>query len=147
MVRFPATNLSIEEKVSSLFQPDTLASHQYFRTLRRKDRLEPEEKLMLAVLEDAIFCFQKYLFARDIKGKRLFQEAQDWILEEDKGWPFSFENICEVLGLSPGYVRQGLMRWERKKLRAHARAKSKARSMSRTQSLLSGDGDGYPARL
>ena len=26
-------------------------------------------------------------------------------------WVFSFENICETLGLDVGYVRQGLLRW------------------------------------
>ena len=34
---------------------------------------------MLAILEDAIACFQKYVFAADAKGKALFQEAEDWI--------------------------------------------------------------------
>jgi hypothetical protein len=35
-------------------------------TLQRKSYWEPEEKLMLAVLDDAIACFQKYAFARNI---------------------------------------------------------------------------------
>jgi hypothetical protein len=37
-------------------------------TFQRKSYLEPEKKLMLAVLEDAIACFQKYAFARDRKA-------------------------------------------------------------------------------
>ena len=52
------TGLSVEEKVSSLFQPDTLLPAQYFETFRRKSHLEPEKRLMLAVLEDAVACFQ-----------------------------------------------------------------------------------------
>jgi hypothetical protein len=39
----------------------------------RKSYLEPEQKLMLAVLDNAIACFQKYAFTRDRKGKVLFQ--------------------------------------------------------------------------
>ena len=53
------TRLSVEEKVASLFQPDTLLPVQYLETFRRKAHLEPEKRLMLSVLEDAIACFQK----------------------------------------------------------------------------------------
>ena len=73
------TGLSMEERVTSLFQPDTLLPEQYLDTFRRKLHLEPEKKLMLAVLEDAIACYQKYLFARDSKGKALFEDAEQWI--------------------------------------------------------------------
>ncbi len=117
------TGLSIEEKVVSLFQPDTLLPDQYLETFRRKAPLEPERKLMLAVLEDAIACFQKYLFARDGKGKTMFREAEDWILEEGSDWLFCFENTCEVLGMDPRYVRQGLLRWKEKKLAERPTAK------------------------
>ena len=66
------SGLSMEERVTSLFQPDTLLPEQYLDTFRRKQHLEPEKKLMLAILEDGIACFQKYLFARDGKGKTYF---------------------------------------------------------------------------
>jgi hypothetical protein len=117
------TGLSVEEKVASLFQPDTLLPAQYFETFRRKAHLEPEKRLMLAVLEDAIACFQKYIFARDGRGRTIFREAEEWILEKDSDWLFSFENICEVLGFNPQYVREGLTRWKEAKLAARPRAK------------------------
>ncbi len=106
------TGLSVEERVASLFQPDTLLPAQYFETYRRKAPLEPEKRLMLAVLEDAVACFQKYVFARDGKGKMTFREAEEWILQEDSEWIFSFENICEILAIDPRYAREGLMRWK-----------------------------------
>src|SRR5262245_30217020 len=40
----------------------------FLETFRRKSYLEPERKLMLAVLENGVECFQKYAFARDRKG-------------------------------------------------------------------------------
>lgn len=110
------TGLSVEEKVASLFQPDTVLPAQYSETLRRKAHLEPEKRLLLAVLEDAVACFQKHLFAQDKKGKAVFQEAEEWIMEEGSDWVFSFENICEVLEFNPQYVRQGLLRWKETKL-------------------------------
>ncbi len=112
-----------EEKLTSLFQPDTLLPHQYFETVRRKAYLEPEKRLMLAVLEDAVLCFQDNVLAQSGKRKKLFEEAEEWILEEDDDGVFSFENICEVLGLDPRYVRQGLQRWKEKKLPKHPNAK------------------------
>ncbi len=110
------TNLSIEEKVASLFQPDILIAGQYFETVRRRASLEPEKRLMLAVLEDAIRCFQKCSSAGDRRRQSRFSDAEDWIMEENSEWLFSFENICQVLGFNPAYLRRGLMSWRREKL-------------------------------
>ncbi len=117
------TGLSVGEKVTSLFQPDTLLSAQYLETFRPKAHLEPEKRLMLGVLEDAVACFQKYLLARDGKGRAMFREAEEWVMEEGSDWLFSFENICEVLGFDSQYMRQGLMRWKEKKLAERPKAK------------------------
>jgi len=115
--------LSMEERVSSLFQPDTLLPEQYLDTYRRKLHLEPEKKLMLAILEDGIACFQKYVFARDGKGKALFREAETWV--EDKGGEavFSFDSVCECLGLDPDYVRRGMRTWKAQALAQQSQAK------------------------
>ena len=115
--------LNMEERVSSLFQPDTLLPDQYLDTYRRKLHLEPEKKLLMAVLEDAIACFQKYLFARHGKGKALFQDAEDWIMEENADGLFSFAHVCESLGFDPGYLRQGLLRWKEQRAALQGPAK------------------------
>lgn len=115
---------SAREKLASLFQPDILLSVQYLETVCRKTSLEPEKKLMLAVLKDAIDCFQRYAMARDIKGKALFREAEEWVLEEDGDGPFSFETICEVFRLNPSYVRRGLVRWKDRRVTKHPKAQN-----------------------
>jgi len=117
------TGLSMEERVTSLFQPDTLLPEQYLETFRRRFYLEPEKKLMLAVLEDAIACFQKYIFARDGKGKMVFQEAEEWVQERGGDWLFSFANVCETLGFDPEYLRQGIMQWKEQRLAERTQAK------------------------
>lgn len=114
----------LEERLASLFQPDTLLSAQYFENFRRKTFLEPEKKLMLAVLEDAVRCFQDSIMARSGKRKKLFDEAEEWILEDNSDRVFSFESICEVLGFNPQYVRQGLLRSKERKLPKHRNAKA-----------------------
>ena len=49
--------------VGSYFEPDVLTSHQYFQLFRQKSHFDAEEKLLFAVLTDAIECFQKFLGA------------------------------------------------------------------------------------
>jgi hypothetical protein len=115
------TGLSMEERVTSLFQPDTLLPDQFMDTFRRKSHLEPEKKLMLAVLEDAIACYQKYVFARDGKGRALFQETEEWIQEKNGDWLFSFANVCDTLGFDPDYLREGLLQWKAEKVEASSK--------------------------
>lgn len=122
---------TVEEAALSLFQPDTLLPAQYIGTMKRKDHLEPEKRLMLAVLEDAVWCFQRCLLARDKRRKNLFSEAEEWVLQENGDWLFSFESICEVLGLNPKYVCEGLMRWKTTTLTA--RAKTRVYRLNRSQ--------------
>ncbi len=94
----------------SLFKPDTGFDPQCRKT--------PEQKLMLAVLRDAVSCFQKYFAARDRIGTSLFHEAEEWILQQGKSkWLCSFDNICETLDLDPGYIREGLLHWRDHRLR------------------------------
>jgi hypothetical protein len=102
------------ERVSSLFQVDTLAAQQYHDTYRRKLPQQPEIRLMLAVLEDAINCYQDNIFAVNKKRIQLFKEAEDWFMNDDASWIFSFVSICSILNLEPDYFRQGITRWSAK---------------------------------
>ena len=75
-----------------------------------------EQKLMLAVLENAIEQFQEYALAEDPKGKALFHEVEEWVWDRNSDWFFSFESICETLQFSPDYLRQGLLLWKKAKI-------------------------------
>jgi hypothetical protein len=63
---------------------------------------------MIAVLHDALNCIEKYRFATDQRGRRLFDEVTQWLGAKETGWPYSFESICEVLGLDANAVRHRL---------------------------------------
>jgi hypothetical protein len=117
------TGLTMGERLSSLFQPDTLISDQFLQTFRRLTHLQPEKRLMLAVLEDGVACFQKYVAARDGRGKRIFQETEEWVLEEPNERLFSFANVCETLGFNADYLRRGLMSWKAAHLENRATAR------------------------
>jgi hypothetical protein len=102
----------VSDTYAHLLQPDTLLPSQYFAALRRKGAHEPERRLAIAVLQDAVDCYQKHLRARDRKARQLFQDAEEWITSEDRAWPFSFENICDLLQINPEYLRCGLTTWK-----------------------------------
>lgn len=106
--------VTADDRIASLFQPDTLLSAQYFDNMRRRTLLEPEKRLMLAILEDAVNCFQENLSAESGKRKILFNDVEQWIRADGSDWVFSFDRICEALGFTPAYVRQGLLRWQEK---------------------------------
>ena len=106
---------NMDGRIVSFLEQDTLLSTQYFGNQRSKIPSEPENRLMLAILEDAINCYQDNLLAKRGSAGRLFTEAEEWILEKNSDWLFSFKNICETLGFNPEYVRQGLLRWKEKK--------------------------------
>jgi hypothetical protein len=93
------------------FQPDELATYEYRRTSERKTFLDPEKRLIFAVLEDAILCFQRFLNTTDKKGRQLHDEAAAWIFEPEDHRTFSFEFVCETCGLNPDFLRMGLRKW------------------------------------
>jgi hypothetical protein len=83
----------------------------------RLHAVRAERRLMVAILADAIGCFQKNLLARNGKRRRLFLEAEEWIRSEDVVWPFSFRNICDMLGVDADALRAEADGWKRR----HAR--------------------------
>ena len=74
-------------------------------------RTQPECHLLWAVLENGVGEYMKYAAATSRRGKRLFREAEEWIMRDDPTWLCSFVSICHVLGLDPDYLRTGLRRW------------------------------------
>jgi len=75
--------------------------------------LEPEIRLMLMILEDAVDCYQRFLNAQNDQGRRQFREAERWLFGPDEDWIFSFNHICACVGVDPEYLRTGLRRWKK----------------------------------
>jgi hypothetical protein len=92
-------------------EPATVLPVQLYGNLAPDASIVPEKRLLLAVLEEAVVTFQRYSTDSGRRGRRLYREAEEWVCSEDMCWPCSFRNICDVLGLDPGYIRQGLRRW------------------------------------
>jgi hypothetical protein len=99
------------------FDPTDIGS---FERLHTREVLQGEGALMLAILENAVEYFQKYLFAQNEIGRKLFQEAEEWLLEKNADHFLSFESICETLELHPDYIREGLMSWKERRRKEHS---------------------------
>ena len=110
--------LKIEEPRagSTGLEPETILPAQYFDRVQIDASLQPEKRLMLAVLEDGVGTFQKYAHATGRRARRLFAEAEEWFTSEDAEWPFAFVSICQALSLEPEYLRRGLRHWQQEQL-------------------------------
>jgi hypothetical protein len=91
-----------------LFEPDVLITDQFVTARRRRAALSSEKRLMLAVLENALDYYRKYIAATDRIGRSLFTEAAEWFESTNNEDIFSFENISETLEINPGYFRRGV---------------------------------------
>jgi hypothetical protein len=105
-------DFGLEDRLAGLFAPDTLLPSQFFDRVRRRSEHDGERRLMIAVLEDAVDVYRKQVGSRDPRGQQLFQEAEEWIEDPDRTWLFSFQNICDVLDIDPGYLQRGLHTWK-----------------------------------
>ena len=104
-----------------LFEPDVLITDQFSGARRRGAAVSSEMRLMLAVLENALDYYRKYILANDRAGRELFEEAAEWFERTSNEGLFSFENISETLGINPEYLRRGLAVWHKRLLEAPGR--------------------------
>jgi hypothetical protein len=88
---------------------DPIVAEAFFGSSNRKGPVSAERELMIAVLSDAIECFWKYRRSRAALAIRLYQEAKAWLFADTENHPFSFQNICQTLGLEPSYIRRGIL--------------------------------------
>jgi hypothetical protein len=101
-------------------EPETILPVQFSAGGTLDASLQPEKRLMLAVLEEGVGTFQKYALSNDRAGQRLFQEAEEWFESDEVEWPYAFVNICHTLGIDVDYLRGGLRRWRQQQHEANA---------------------------
>ena len=107
----PASSDRSEPLLAS-WRPDAYAAYfpeQFFAPALESHALwNGDRRLLLAVLENAVHEFCKYRHSHTRRGKRLFQEAEEWFCSSDRTWLYTFESICLYLDLDPNTIRQGL---------------------------------------
>ena len=72
---------------------------------------EPHKRLMAAVLRTVVDdCRGGTPYRRSLPnstsiGARGIRKAVAYVASNDRAWPFSFENLCEALGVDAGRLR------------------------------------------
>ena len=108
-------NGSRDEQTRRLFgEPDVLAVHEYLHVFQYRPALTPERRLLAAILRDAIDCYMRHCFAKSRREKKMLQETEEWFFGSGEEGVFSFENVCEILKLAPGYIRRGLLQYKQR---------------------------------
>ena len=87
-----------------------LLPEQFAETARALEVAEPERRLLLAVLCDAIVVLQRRVVGTAGSPTRP-NEAERWILSDDRRWLYSFVNVCEALDLAHEPLRRALLAW------------------------------------
>lgn len=110
MSEFRPTPDVIMENVVGLHQ---ILPSQYF-DVSGGHRLTAEQRLMLALLADAINVFQQGATSRTTRKRLLYIDAERWILMTGKtaSHAFSFETVCEALGVNAVVLRRRLVLWK-----------------------------------
>ena len=92
-------------------EDDILLPPQFFQPADRAHKMRGEVALLYAMLDDAVSCLQKGRLSRGHRAQGLAADAELWFFTDDYLSPFSFVNVCSLLGLDPAYLRSGLQQW------------------------------------
>jgi len=74
---------------------------------------EPEKQLALAVLQTVLYdCRATELRGptgrAPVRNRRAYDRAMAYVASRDRTWPYSFENLCETIGVDASSLRQRL---------------------------------------
>src|SRR5260370_13664812 len=94
------------------------------------------KRLMLAVLLNAIRCYQSNFGARSVRQRIEFYEARQWLFDGCSEGPFSLHSVCSVLGIEPRKVQRAVSDWVWRKRAGLAAARRSEEHTSELQSHL-----------
>jgi len=99
--------------IDNLLAHHVVAPSQYYDSRRRSTTDEALQRLMLAVMADVLECVSRRRIGTG--GATVGKAATDaalWIEEENDEYPFSFNSICDALGINAQALRQAASRGE-----------------------------------
>jgi hypothetical protein len=110
MIRAKSTRMDLRHAVDDLLEPAFVLPDQLARRAGCGARESAVHRLMLGILRDAVDLYLKALTPGNRVATKRLREVVAWFASNDRQWPFSFERICEALGLEADYIRSGLYR-------------------------------------
>lgn len=74
----------------------------------------PEKRLALAVLQTVVYDCGAAPGGPDgrtrVRDRGAYRQAMAYVASRDRSWPYSFENLCDTIGVDAGYLRRGIER-------------------------------------
>jgi hypothetical protein len=107
---------NVDHREGDLSAAAAVLPQQFYGARRGTSEAEPLRRLMVAMLLDAVRCFQTKFNSHQPARSQEFAEVRTWLFSNAKDGPFSFTAVCEALELDPNSVRGVLANWEEKKL-------------------------------
>jgi len=120
-----------------LLQADIILPSQYFAAIGSVG-LSGEQRLMLAVLVDAINLLQSWRGGGNARKRRNFAEAAQWVNTRGTSHPFSFDSVCDALDLDSALLRarlRGLTVRAANSTRRSTIARLRLKELSRSQHM------------
>ncbi len=99
------------QPLESELAPESVLPAQLFERPFGGARVQPEKRLQVAVLADAVLTFHRWAGDERARGRRLFAEVETWFASDAADGPFTFVAICDSLKFDPIYIRRGLRDW------------------------------------
>jgi hypothetical protein len=105
-----SSTLSGPRVIEQALAPEQVLPAQFYEVWCCTKPTTPERELAVSVLFQAAMDLVKCRNAAKGRKRRLYREAYQWVLSDDRSWPFSFVNLCDMLNFSPPYLRRQLLR-------------------------------------
>ena len=99
------------ELLESEIAPESVLPAQFYDRPFGGARIQPEKRLQVAVLADAVLTFHRWAGDGRARARRLFAEVETWFASDDTDGSFTFITICHSLNFDPDYIRGGLRDW------------------------------------
>jgi hypothetical protein len=102
------SSIPIDEIVGT----DLILPCQYF-DVSGGHHLTGEQRLMLALLTDAINVYQKGALSCEVNARRLYVDAEQWIMADHGACnALSFGTVCEALSINAALLRRRIIDWK-----------------------------------
>ena len=105
-MRNSSKKMAFEDGILSSL-PDTILPSQFFELVGAKT-FSSEQRLMLAILADAINLLSYYRISPNHHKRNSFDEAWCWVFADGITSPLSFSHVCDALSVDAESLRRRL---------------------------------------
>ena len=102
--------------VDTHFALDAILPVQFYDSGVSLTQDEGIRRLLVAILEDAVRTFQSAQATKPLtkRQRAAIREVELWIYDASALSLFSYNNVCEFLGIDPDAFKMGLLEWRRR---------------------------------